>query len=55
MNLQSSGADVIGLDWTMDIGKARNNTREKAALQGNMDPTVLYAGKEKIKDEVLKY
>jgi len=50
--LANSGADVIGLDWTMDIGKVRENIGSKVALQGNMDPTILYAGKEKIKEEV---
>ncbi len=48
----NAGADVIGLDWTMDLGRVRNETGDKVALQGNMDPTVLYANKEKIKEEV---
>ncbi len=53
-NLQrivDSGADVIGLDWTMDLGEARRLVGHKVALQGNMDPTILYADKERIKDE----
>jgi len=52
--LVKCGADVIGLDWTMDIGKAKNKIGDKAALQGNLDPAVLYAGKEKIKNEAIK-
>ena len=51
-NLASSGADVVGLDWTIDIGTVRNQIGNKVSLQGNMDPTMLYAGKEKIKEEV---
>ncbi len=50
--LAGCGADVIGLDWTMDLGEVRNRIGNKVALQGNLDPTVLYAGKEKIKEEV---
>ena len=50
--LASSGADVIGLDWTMDLAKARAAVNGKVALQGNMDPTVLYGTNEKIKEEV---
>ncbi len=49
-----AGADVIGLDWTMDIGKVRNEVGGKVALQGNLDPTVLYGSKEKIREEVKK-
>jgi uroporphyrinogen decarboxylase len=49
-----SGADVIGVDWTMNLGRIREKTGNKVALQGNLDPAVLYAGKEKIKQEALK-
>jgi len=48
------GADVIGLDWTMNIGKVRKEIGNRVALQGNLDPTVLYATEEKIKEEVIK-
>lgn len=46
------GADVIGLDWTMDLGEVRKQIGHKVALQGNMDPTVLYANKDYIRKEV---
>ena len=49
--LASIGADVLGLDWTMDLGEVRKQVGNKVALQGNMDPTVLYANKNYIKDE----
>jgi uroporphyrinogen decarboxylase len=52
--LAKCGADVIGLDWTMDIGKVRKRIGEKVALQGNLDPTVLYASDDKIKMETVK-
>ncbi len=49
--MASIGADVLGLDWTMDLGEVRKQVGDKVALQGNMDPTVLYANKNYIKDE----
>ncbi len=51
--LSEINADVIGLDWTIDIGKVRNEIGDKVALQGNLDPAVLYAAKEKIKEEAI--
>ena len=50
--LADCGADVVGLDWTMDIGEVRHKIGSKVALQGNMDPTVLYANNDAIKNEV---
>ncbi len=50
--LASIGADVLGLDWTMDLGKVRQEVGDKVALQGNLDPTILYADKTYIKKEV---
>jgi uroporphyrinogen decarboxylase len=52
--LANSGADVIGLDWTMNLGEVRSKIGNKVALQGNLDPTVLYAPKEKIREEAVK-
>ncbi len=52
--LAATGADVIGLDWTMDLGEVRKKIGGKVALQGNLDPTALYAEKDKIKEEVKK-
>ena len=48
------GANVLGLDWTMDLATVRKKVGSKVALQGNLDPTVLYANKDKIKSEVIK-
>jgi uroporphyrinogen decarboxylase len=50
----SCGADVLGLDWTMDLGKVRELIGNKVALQGNLDPTTLYAPEDVIKDRALK-
>ena len=48
------GADVVGLDWTTDIGEARGRIGAKVALQGNLDPTILYAHPDRIRGEVRK-
>ncbi len=48
----ASGADALGLDWTLDIGLARERVGSRVALQGNMDPCVLYASPERIREEV---
>lgn len=54
IEISNCGANVIGLDWTMDIGDVRKVIGDKVALQGNMDPTILYSPEEKIKKEALK-
>lgn len=51
-DIVKTGCDGIGLDWTVDIGDARKRVGDKVALQGNMDPTVLYASPERIRKEV---
>jgi uroporphyrinogen decarboxylase len=37
------GADVVGLDWTVNLGRARAQVGDRVALQGNLDPNVLFA------------
>lgn len=49
--LAGTGADVLGIDWTMNLGKAREKIGDKAAIQGNLDPAVLYGSKKIIKEE----
>jgi uroporphyrinogen decarboxylase len=46
------GADAIGLDWSADIGEVRRRFGDRVALQGNMDPSVLYASPARIRAEV---
>ena len=46
-----SGADALGLDWTIDIGQARQRVGHRVALQGNMDPAVLFSSPEAIERE----
>jgi uroporphyrinogen decarboxylase len=42
--------DVIGIDWTKDIADAREQAANKG-IQGNLDPCILFAAKEKIRQE----
>lgn len=48
----ATGCHAVGLDWTQDIGAARRAIGDQVALQGNMDPAVLYASEEVIRREV---
>ncbi len=50
--IADSGADVVGLDWTMGLDKARALTGDRVALQGNLDPNVLFANPEQVQAEV---
>lgn len=53
-SMADSGCDAIGLDWTVDIAEARRRVGHKVALQGNLDPAILFAGPETIVAEVEK-
>ncbi|MFZ1977749.1 MAG: uroporphyrinogen decarboxylase [Bacteroidota bacterium] len=50
--IAQTGCEVVGLDWTVDIGEARRKIGHSVALQGNMNPHVLYSLPEKIREEV---
>lgn len=49
--LAAAGADAVGVDWTIDLGEARRRVGAQVGLQGNMDPAVLYASPERIREE----
>ena len=50
--IADTGCDAVGLDWTVDIRDAKKRVGHKVALQGNMDPSVLYAPAARIEQEV---
>jgi uroporphyrinogen decarboxylase len=52
--LKKVGADAISVDWTLELTKVRRKIGEKVAIQGNLDPTVLYADPNFIKREARK-
>ena len=53
-SLAQCGADALGLDWTVDIGKARARVGDRVALQGNLDPAVLLASPDVIHREAAR-
>jgi uroporphyrinogen decarboxylase len=50
--MAQSGCDGLGVDWTTDLGDARRMVEGRVALQGNLDPCVLYASPDRIRTEV---
>jgi len=46
------GAHCVGIDWTTDIRSARAQVGDRVALQGNMDPNMLFASPARIRTEV---
>lgn len=51
-SIAQSGADVISLDWTIDLASARQIVPKSIALQGNLDPTVLLGSPENLKHSI---
>ena len=51
-DMAASGCDALGVDWTTDLATARQLVGDKVALQGNMDPSILYAPPARIEQEV---
>lgn len=51
-SIAAIGADCVGLDWTIDIGEARQRVGDKVSLQGNLDPAILLSNPEVIAREV---
>ncbi len=50
--IADTGCDVVGLDWTVNLAQARARVGDRVALQGNLDPMVLFAGPDQIRAEV---
>jgi len=51
--IAASGADVVGLDWTVNLRQARARVGDRVALQGNLDPNVLFAPPEVVAREAV--
>jgi uroporphyrinogen decarboxylase len=48
-DIAACGVDAVGLDWTVDLKRARERVGARVALQGNLDPTVLFAPPEAVR------
>lgn len=53
-SLAEMECDVLGVDWTRELGGVRGEIGGRKALQGNLDPAVLFAPKAKIREEAKK-
>jgi len=51
--IAATGVDAVGLDWTTDLGRARERIGQQVALQGNLDPAILFAPPAAIRAEAL--
>ena len=52
--MAETGCNVIGLDWMVNIGEAKRRVGRQVALQGNLDPSILLASEQAVRNEVLK-
>ncbi|MBV6623492.1 MAG: uroporphyrinogen decarboxylase [Rivularia sp. (in: Bacteria)] len=50
--MSQSGADIINVDWTVDMADARRRLGKEMKVQGNLDPGVLFGSKEFIRDRI---
>ena len=53
-DMAETGCDALGVDWTTDLADARIAVQDRVALQGNLDPSVLYAPPAQIRAQVDK-
>jgi uroporphyrinogen decarboxylase len=53
-DLAATGCAAVGVDWTVDLNDARRRVGARVALQGNLDPVVLHAAPERIRQQVAR-
>jgi uroporphyrinogen decarboxylase len=53
-DIAAIGCDAVGLDWSVDMAQARARIGDRVALQGNLDPAVLFAPAEVVQRETEK-
>ena len=52
--MKALDCEVLGLDWTVNLAQARARVGDRMALQGNLDPNVLFASQPQIEEEVVR-
>ena len=50
--IAATGCEAVGIDWTVNLGEARRRIGDRVAVQGNLDPAVLYAAPDRISQQV---
>ena len=50
--VKKSGADVIGIDWRIDLGDAIKRLGKKIVVQGNLDPCALFLSREELEERI---
>ena len=53
-SIADSGADAVGVDWTVNLAQARQRIGARCAIQGNLDPMSLMASPEQVRAEARK-
>jgi uroporphyrinogen decarboxylase len=53
-DIAAIGCDALGIDWTTDLAEARRAVGDRVALQGNLDPSALFAPEQTLKEETLR-
>lgn len=48
-HMEGLDVDAIGIDWRQDLRESRRTFGKQKAVQGNLDPTVLFASPEEIR------
>jgi uroporphyrinogen decarboxylase len=54
VEIANTGCDGVGIDWTVEISDVEKQVGDKVAIQGNLDPAVMYASPEIVEREVKK-
>jgi uroporphyrinogen decarboxylase len=52
--IAETGCDAVGLDWTVNLGRARARIGDRCALQGNLDPMALFAPADAIRAQAAR-
>jgi uroporphyrinogen decarboxylase len=50
-SMKETGADVIGVDWRFPLDQAWSSLQHQGAVQGNLDPVLLFAGQKKLREQ----
>lgn len=49
--IADAGSDAVGVDWTVNLGRARRQVGDRVAVQGNLDPMMLFASPDQVAEQ----